>query len=112
MKYKYSSPDGEDDAREDQMHSCWGRFKLVFSRSRNQRKLKDSSSNNNNSSSFISFPFLKSKKRGKQSEAFRYSPLSYAQNFDDGIEWEADDPDFRGFTSRYAAPNPSNLDPC
>ncbi|KAL1546808.1 hypothetical protein AAHA92_23357 [Salvia divinorum] len=113
MNHKYSSPDDSvaDDAREDQMHSCWGRFMLVFSRSRNQRKLKNSS-NSNNSSCFISFPFSKSKERGKQSDAFRYSPLSYAQNFDDGIEWEADDQDFRGFSSRYAAPPPSNLDLC
>ncbi|KAH6764966.1 hypothetical protein C2S52_013975 [Perilla frutescens var. hirtella] len=96
MEKKYSS---SDDEREESMQvSCWGRFMLTFSRSTNQRKLKNGSSSSN-------FPFSK-KKSKKQSNAFRYSPLSYAQNFDDGLEWEADDQDslFRGFSSRYAAP--------
>ncbi|KAI6689199.1 hypothetical protein NL676_026027 [Syzygium grande] len=37
---------------------------------------------------------------------FRYDPLSYSQNFDDG-SWHADgDARSRGFSSRYAAPPP------
>lgn len=91
-----------DDTREE-MVSCWGRFKLIFSRSTKLIKNADSGSG----SGCINFPFSKSKKRVKHSDAFRYSPLSYAQNFDDGVEWEADDQHdsfFRGFSSRYAAP--------
>lgn len=102
MEKKYSSStenSSTDDAKEEIL-SCWGRFMLIFSRPRNNRKLK------NVGSSSTSFSFSKSKKRAQQSGAFRYSPLSYAQNFDDGHEWEADDEEFlyRGFSSRYAAP--------
>lgn len=93
-----------DDTRSQEMVSCWGRFKLIFSRSKKLIKNADDSSGGGGG---INFPFSKSKKRVKHSDAFRYSPLSYAQNFDDGVEWEADDqndPFFPGFSSRYAAP--------
>jgi len=41
---------------------------------------------------------------------FRYDPLSYAQNFDDG-KWEEDDEESlgRGFSARYAAPSSKTL---
>ncbi|KAL2250028.1 UNVERIFIED_CONTAM: hypothetical protein Sindi_2476500 [Sesamum indicum] len=92
MAQKYSSPDEE-------MSSCWGRFILMLSRK--SRKAKNSSS---------CFSFSKSKTRAQQFGAFRYSPLSYAQNFDEGHEWEDEDQDafFRGFSSRYAVPVSSN----
>jgi hypothetical protein len=41
---------------------------------------------------------------------FRYDPLSYAQNFDDGT-WEEDDEESlgRGFSARYAAPSANTV---
>lgn len=36
---------------------------------------------------------------------FRYDPLSYAQNFDDGWDEMDEDSSKRGFSARYAAPS-------
>ncbi|KAI3465173.1 hypothetical protein Pfo_021836, partial [Paulownia fortunei] len=94
---KHSSSENTD--AKEEMLSCWGRFMLIFSWKRspkNNRKLKYVGS------SSTTFSFSKSKKRAQPSGAFRYSPLSYAQNFDEGHDWETDDQDslFRGFSSR------------
>lgn len=42
----------------------------------------------------------------RTNNTYRYDPLSYAQNFDDGT-WEEDDEESlgRGFSARYAAPS-------
>ncbi|PIN03156.1 hypothetical protein CDL12_24322 [Handroanthus impetiginosus] len=68
--------------------SCWGRFILMFSQ---RRKLKN----------------VTRRKRGRKSSAcaFKYSPLSYSQNFDDGHDWEMDghDSPYHAFSSRYVA---------
>jgi hypothetical protein len=41
---------------------------------------------------------------------FRYDPLSYAQNFDDGNLEEDDEESLgRGFSARYAAPSAKTL---
>ncbi|GAB4839494.1 hypothetical protein Ancab_029018 [Ancistrocladus abbreviatus] len=47
-------------------------------------------------------------KKPKPRGDFKYDPLSYAQNFDDGV-LEDDDGEYynRGFSSRFAAPPPS-----
>jgi hypothetical protein len=46
---------------------------------------------------------------GKVGGGFRYDPLSYAQNFDEG--WDDGDEDLsqRGFSARYAAPSSKSL---
>ncbi|KAK4390851.1 hypothetical protein Sango_2148400 [Sesamum angolense] len=106
MAQKYSSPEKSSGDPEDEMSSCWGRFVLILSRKRGPRKSRKAK----NSSSC--FSFSKSGRRAQQFGAFRYSPLSYAQNFDEGHEWEDDDQDafFRGFSSRYAVPVSSSAD--
>ncbi|KAK7351547.1 hypothetical protein VNO77_11089 [Canavalia gladiata] len=60
--------------------SCWGRVKLKF-------------------------PWAKRTSSYKPAGGFRYDPLSYAQNFDEG--WMEDDEEslYRGFSARYAAPS-------
>ncbi|KAL8490377.1 hypothetical protein ACS0TY_025556 [Phlomoides rotata] len=87
MDQKHSS---SFEKAKEEILSCWGRLKLIISRSRKPKNV----------------PFSKSKNRAQQSGGFRYSPLSYAQNFDNGNERENDDQEslFRRFSSRYAAP--------
>ncbi|GMJ15238.1 hypothetical protein HRI_005193000 [Hibiscus trionum] len=71
--------------------SCWGRLNPWTT-----RKLR--SLGNRITAAFRA-------KRGRAVGGFKYDPLSYAQNFDDGCG--DDDPEgavYRGFSSRYAAP--------
>ncbi|GMI77356.1 hypothetical protein HRI_001404900 [Hibiscus trionum] len=77
-------------AREEELLSCWGRLKL---------KLPWRSLGNSIRAAFRA-------KRPRPVGGFKYDPLSYAQNFDDGNE--DDDPEgavYRGFSSRFAAPS-------
>jgi len=65
------------------LHSCWGclKLKLPWTRQRDQRRGV-----------------------GKVGGGYRYDPLSYAQNFDEG--WDDDEElSQRGFSARYAAPS-------
>ncbi|CAA2995321.1 Hypothetical predicted protein [Olea europaea subsp. europaea] len=78
--------DEEEEDKEKFKVSCWGFFKEMFSllslRNRTNRKLPAGN--------------------------FRYSPLSYAQNFDEGNN---EDDSYGSFSSRYAAPSSSfNVD--
>ncbi|EHA8590523.1 hypothetical protein COCNU_scaffold019918G000010 [Cocos nucifera] len=51
------------------------------------------------------------RRRGKlyaRRGSFKYDPLSYSQNFDEGGGWEEEEEaerSYRGFSSRYAAPH-------
>lgn len=57
------------------------------------------------------------RRRGKlyvRKGSFKYDPLSYAQNFDEGGGWEEEEEgegSYRGFSSRYAAPHPRPQSP-
>ncbi|CAI9763015.1 unnamed protein product [Fraxinus pennsylvanica] len=73
--------ESEDEGDEERFKvSCWGSFKQMFSRTslRNQTNHKLPPGN------------------------FRYSPLGYAQNFDEGNN---EDDSYGTFSSRYAAPS-------
>ncbi|KAK7282918.1 hypothetical protein RIF29_12039 [Crotalaria pallida] len=65
--------------------SCWGRLKLKL-------------------------PWAKQRSTYKHVGGFRYDPLSYAQNFDEG-NWVEDDEESlsRGFSARYAALSTKSL---
>lgn len=74
--------------------SCWGNLKLMFQWRRKKR-------------------FSKQIRGNKCS--FKYDPLSYAQNFDEGcLDEDDEDSSFRGFSSRYAAPSSKSIEegPC
>lgn len=81
-KHLQRSMDEKYSKAKEEILSCWGRLKLIISCRR------------------------KSKKRAQQCSAFsfRYSPMSYAQNFDEWEENEDKDSLFPSFSSRYAAP--------
>ncbi|KAK8600937.1 hypothetical protein V6N13_059315 [Hibiscus sabdariffa] len=84
--------------KEEELLSCWGRFKLKLPWTR--RKLR---------SLGYSITAAFRAKRARPVGGFKYDPLSYAQNFDDGYGYGCadDDPEgavYRGFSSRYAAP--------
>lgn len=72
--------------------SCWGRLKLKLPWRRKR----------------VRSPHTRSRSGvGTLGGRFKYDPLSYAQNFDEG--WDDDDEEVyqRGFSARYAAPNSS-----
>lgn len=76
--------------------SCWGclKLKLPWTRRRRRRRYCISCA-------------IRPRSRGtKHGGGFKYDPLSYAQNFDEGFD--EDDEEFlqRGFSARYAAPAP------
>ncbi|KAK8684031.1 hypothetical protein V6N13_040068 [Hibiscus sabdariffa] len=82
--------------KEEELLSCCGRFKLRLPGTR--RKLR---------SLGYSITAAFRAKRTRPVGGFKYDPLSYAQNFDDGYGYGDDDPEgavYRGFSSRYAAP--------
>ncbi|PPD89474.1 hypothetical protein GOBAR_DD13594 [Gossypium barbadense] len=80
---------------EEQLLSCWGRLKLKLPWTK--RKIRSLGHS-------ITAAFRA--KRPRPVGGFKYDPLSYAQNFDDG--YGDDDPEgalYHGFSSRYAAPS-------
>ncbi|KAB1200405.1 hypothetical protein CJ030_MR0G007416 [Morella rubra] len=69
--------------------SCWGRLKLKLPWI--NRRLRSAN--------------IKKRKFGGR---FRYDPLSYAQNFDEGWDDATEEVTQRGFSARYAAPPPKS----
>lgn len=88
----------EEEEEEKGLLSCWGNLKRRFpwrkgrrnSRRRVGRKIIEA---------------FKPKRHKRDFSSFRYDPLSYAQNFDDGC-WDEDceDCSHRGFSARFAVP--------
>ncbi|KAJ0024354.1 hypothetical protein Pint_08530 [Pistacia integerrima] len=76
--------------------SCWRRLKLKLP----WTKRRQSSVGCNIAATF------RNKRRPKPAGGFRYDPLSYSQNFDEGC-WDDDNVESlsRRFSSRYAAPS-------
>ncbi|KAI5655071.1 hypothetical protein M9H77_32258 [Catharanthus roseus] len=114
---------GEEEEEEEEeiagMTSCWGRLKLMLPWKRRSKRVHRIMQENNNSSSmdmecggggggrFNRIKRPQKRIRGKQKDgSFRYSPLSYAQNFDEWVEENEDDSSVlvHNFSSRFAAP--------
>nr|DAD40873.1 TPA_asm: hypothetical protein HUJ06_015196 [Nelumbo nucifera] len=97
------SSSSEDIDNEVGLVSCWGQFKLKLS----WPKGFDSGRQRNGDCNFRAVFGIRQSKRGG---GFRYDPLSYAQNFDEGC-WDEDNGDsyHRGFSSRFAAPASKTL---
>ena len=80
---------------EEGLLSCWGRLKLKLPWTK--RKIR--SLGNSITAAFRA-------KQPRPVGGFRYDPLSYAQNFDDGCgDDDTEGALYRGFSSRYAAPS-------
>ncbi|XP_048331143.2 uncharacterized protein LOC125422859 [Ziziphus jujuba] len=73
---------------------CWGCLKLKLPWSRSRRTRSRCSSTKQRIS------------RLKAVGGFKYDPLSYAQNFDEGFDEDDEEYTQRGFSARYAAPAP------
>lgn len=85
--------------------SCWGRLKLKLPWTK--RRTWDTDTRRRQSSVGCNIAAtLRNKRRPKPAGGFRYDPLSYSQNFDEGC-WDDDTVESlsRGFSSRYAAPS-------
>ena len=57
----------------------------------------------------MKLPWTKKTSSYKPVGGFKYDPLSYAQNFDDGLLEDDEESLQRGFSARYAAPSSHKL---
>ncbi|MCL7045884.1 hypothetical protein MKW94_015640 [Papaver nudicaule] len=97
---------------EDNSFSCLGclRLKLPWSKDRGNTTgitRHTSSDSSNVFSSNLESVFMIKPKQRKPKGGYKYDPLSYSQNFDDGGNWDdnnhdVEDYSHRGFSSRYA----------
>ncbi|KAJ4701503.1 Asialoglycoprotein receptor 2 like [Melia azedarach] len=103
MEGTSSSPRSTDEAAGGLL-SCWGRFKLKLPWTK--RRIWRDTRRQTNVCWNIAAAFRA--KNPKPAGGFKYDPLSYAQNFDEGC-WDEGNVDSlsRGFSSRYAAPSKS-----
>ncbi|PON59617.1 hypothetical protein PanWU01x14_158290 [Parasponia andersonii] len=86
------SPNSTSGENNEGLLSCWGCLKLKVPWKRRTRR-------------YTTARHVRGSIVGKSSAAdFRYDPLSYAQNFDEG--WDEDDSELsrRGFSARFVAP--------
>lgn len=88
MEENIPSPTGIDEGQ----LSCWGFLKLKLLPWRRRRRRR-----------FYNTTKLQSK-MGKRGCVFKYDPLSYAQNFDEGLEEYDEESSHLGFSARYATP--------
>ncbi|KAJ4836181.1 hypothetical protein Tsubulata_044063 [Turnera subulata] len=109
MERSSSSPRNRD---EEGLLSCWGRLKLRLPWTK--RRIISSNSTGNRKGSLgcnIAAALMRRANRRQKPAAggFKYDPLSYAQNFDEGC-WDDDIEDGfnRGFTSRLAPSSSSS----
>ncbi|KAK9270421.1 hypothetical protein L1049_026000 [Liquidambar formosana] len=94
---KSSSHQSIDDSK---LVSCWDRFKLKLP----WRRRKGSNTTRKRSVGRNIITAFKTKPP-KPGGGFRYDPLSYSQNFDDGrLDDDDDDSSYRGFSSRIRCP--------
>lgn len=85
--------------------SCWGRLKLKLPWRKGGTWDTDTRRQQSSFGCNIAATF-RNNRRPKPAGGFRYDPLSYSQNFDEGF-WDDDDVESlsRGFSSRYAPPS-------
>ncbi|KAK7301079.1 hypothetical protein RJT34_11938 [Clitoria ternatea] len=79
---KSSSPSRSTTTTQGVLLSCWGCLKLKL-------------------------PWTKRTSTYKPIGGFGYDPLSYAQNFDEGLMGDEEESSCRRFSARYAAPSSS-----
>lgn len=85
--------------------SCWGRLKLKFPWTKRRVWSDADRTTREESVGCTNIAAIFRARRQKPAGGFRYDPLSYAQNFDEGC-WDDDDEfsSSRRFSSRFAAP--------
>ncbi|KAK1300417.1 hypothetical protein QJS10_CPB13g00290 [Acorus calamus] len=74
--------------------SCWGQIRLLFDPWKKMRRQAS-----------LRWGLILSKPRQPERGSFRYDPLSYARNFDDGRLDDEEDNINHGFSLRFAAPS-------
>ncbi|WKA09736.1 hypothetical protein VitviT2T_027356 [Vitis vinifera] len=98
-------PKKPGDEEEGGLLSCWGNLKLKFPCNKGRR-------NTQTRHRRVGWKIMEAfkPKRPKPFSSFRYDPLSYAQNFDDGC-WDEDceGSSNRGFSARFAVPSSKPL---
>lgn len=107
---KYSSTHGEGKRGGRGLYSCWGRLKMMLPwiRSREQSRQNQHAMHGGKMLAGCDcVSIVEAKGQRPAAVSFRYSPLSYAQNFDQGVEDNDEDTILVDFSSRYAAPNSS-----
>ncbi|KAL9396407.1 hypothetical protein Peur_010660 [Populus x canadensis] len=98
--------------------SCWGRLKYLKFPWTKRRITSNTTTSPGQKRSAIGCNLTATLTRNNRKPKvpaggrFRYSPLSYAQNFDDG-SWDNDDiedDEYPGFSSRFAPPPSRSLE--
>ncbi|OVA15239.1 hypothetical protein BVC80_5g24 [Macleaya cordata] len=101
---KSSSHNNNNEADETGSFSCLGCLKLKLPWSKNRNSTTSINRQRSVGSNLESVLMFKTKQR-KPKGGFRYDPLSYSQNFDNGSNWDEDGEDYshRGFSSRFVS---------
>lgn len=104
-----SSEEAMERDEEGRFTSCWGRLKVMIPWMRGRRRranhlLRRQGNNNGVGCGITTSILTTTSDKSKTAGIFRYSPLSYAQNFDHGcpLEDDEDSAPLR-FSTRYAA---------
>ncbi|GLU16049.1 hypothetical protein SLE2022_324990 [Rubroshorea leprosula] len=94
---------------EEALLSCWGRLKLKLPW-RNKRVRSNTGGRDTRANMGCDITSLFTTRQQRPFGGFRYDPLSYAQNFDDGCyNDDSQDAIRRGFSARYVASSPRSV---
>ncbi|GKV33533.1 hypothetical protein SLEP1_g42034 [Rubroshorea leprosula] len=94
---------------EEGLLSCWGHLKLKLPW-RNRRQRNNNGGKNTQANMCCDVTAVFTPRQPRPFEGFRYDPLSYAQNFDDGVGDDDDEDSVRrGFSTRYVASAPRSV---
>ncbi|EEF35020.1 conserved hypothetical protein [Ricinus communis] len=114
MERTSSSLSSPRNGREEEgLLSCWGRLKLKLPWTKKRISSADGCGGSSSVTTRqrrvagwnITSLFMRNDRQQRPAGGFRYDPLSYAQNFDEGC-WDDYNEDgiYRGFSSRFALP--------